>query len=88
MYAKAKQNQVETLIDQCLQIADDSGFDATINDQGKVVCNSEAINRARLRIDTRKFLAQKLAPRIYGDKQEISGDSVATSLMQKVIDKL
>ncbi len=68
MYEKAKKDQVETLIDDCLDIADDSGFDAYINSEGKVVCDSEAINRARLRIDTRKFLAQKLAPKLYGDR--------------------
>lgn len=72
MYAKAKQDQIETLIDDCLDIADDTSHD-TLTKYGKdgepyEVCNSEWINRSRLRIDTRKFLAQKLAPKIYGDK--------------------
>jgi|SRR5579864_9435584 hypothetical protein len=74
MYAKAKQDQVETLIDDCLDIADDTSRDTIIktNKDGDEyeVCNTEWINRSRLRIDTRKFLAQKLAPKIYGDKKE------------------
>jgi hypothetical protein len=32
--------------------------------------NHDHINRARLRIDTRKWVASKLAPKIYGDKKE------------------
>ena len=31
------------------------------------VANSEWINRSRLRVDTRKWLAGKLCPRLYGD---------------------
>jgi hypothetical protein len=72
MYEKAKKDQVETLIDDCLDIADDTSHDTLIrtNKDGDEyeVCNSEWINRSRLRIDTRKFLAQKLAPKLYGDR--------------------
>lgn len=72
MYTKAKQDQIETLIDNCLDIADDTSHDTIIriddNGNEKEICNSEWINRSRLRIDTRKFLAQKLSPKIYGDK--------------------
>lgn len=75
-YIKAKVMQSELLAEDCLDISDESGFDAHINEQGKVVCDSEAINRARLRIDTRKWLAAKLLPKIYGDKsEEIKEDS-------------
>jgi hypothetical protein len=35
------------------------------------VCNSEFIARSRLRIDTLKWLASKLVPRLYGDKEEL-----------------
>jgi hypothetical protein len=74
MYAKAKQDQVETLVDDCLDIADDTSRDTLIrtNKDGEEyeVCNTEWINRSRLRIDTRKFMAQKLAPKIYGDQKE------------------
>jgi len=87
MYAKAKREQIELLVDECLDIADDSGFDATINEHGKAVCNSEAINRARLRVDTRKWMAAKLEPRIYGDKQEIKGDFNLNDTTQTLMEK-
>jgi hypothetical protein len=70
-YAQAKISQIETLVDEIIDIADDSTQDEIINDQGTRVCNSEFIARSRLRIDTRKWLASKLVPRLYGDKEEL-----------------
>jgi len=68
-YARAKQNQIESLVDDIIEIADDSSNDWTYDEEkGREVVNHEHINRARLRIDTRKWLAAKLCPRLYGDK--------------------
>jgi hypothetical protein len=71
LYAQSKEFQVESLIDEILEIADDDSRDTItkIDENGseKENCNSEWINRSRLRIDTRKWLAAKLCPRIYGD---------------------
>jgi hypothetical protein len=69
-YAQAKISQIETLVDEIIDIADDSTQDEIINDQGVRVCNGEFIARSRLRIDTRKWLASKLIPRLYGDKDD------------------
>lgn len=68
LYIKAKARQVSVLADQIIDIADDSAQDITTNKNGDEVCNTEFVNRARLRIDTRKWIAAKLAPRIYGEK--------------------
>ena len=65
-YAQAKRCQIEVFIDEILDIADDSSQDQVMNTQGNIVCNSEFIARSRLRIDTRKWLAAKLVPKIYG----------------------
>ena len=67
-YARAKRLQIEVMVDEIIEIADDSSQDNIINKQGQIICNNESINRARLRIDTRKWIASKLAPKIYGDK--------------------
>jgi hypothetical protein len=67
-YARAKEIQIEGLVEEILEIADDSSKDYLINEQGKLVFNGENINRARLKIDTRKWLACKLLPKIYGNK--------------------
>lgn len=74
LYAQAKKCQIEALIDEILEIADDTSNDTIIkvDEEGneKMVCNSEWINRSRLKVDTRKWLAAKLCPRLYGDKDE------------------
>jgi hypothetical protein len=69
-YTRAKQNQIESFVDDVIDIADDSTNDWMVNANGTTVANHDHINRARLRIDTRKWLASKLAPKIYGDKKD------------------
>lgn len=78
MYARAKEKQAEVLAEEILEIADDKQFDTIIkkrkNGSEYEAENHEWINRCRLRVDTRKWLLAKLAPRRYGDRiaQEIS----------------
>lgn len=67
-YARAKRCQIETFIDEILEIADDASNDVDENSQGEPTCNTEFIARSRLRIDTRKWLASKLVPKVYGNK--------------------
>jgi hypothetical protein len=70
-YAQAKQCQVELLVDEILEIADDSSHDMIENEQGFRICNGEFIARSRLKIDTRKWLASKLVPKMYGASKNI-----------------
>lgn len=91
LYMQAKENQIESLVDEILDIADNTSQDTIVkfdsDGNEREVCNSEWINRSRLRIDTRKWLAGKLAPKIYGEKvKDVQEDT--SSLMQKLIDKL
>ena len=74
LYEKAKVDQVELLVDECVDIADNVDKDDILNEKGDYVCNSEYVNRSRLRLDTRKWIASKLAPRLYGDKTNHSHD--------------
>lgn len=66
MYYKARQDQIESFIDDLIQIADDKSNDYRI-EGGKVVFDSSHVKRADLQIRTRQWLASKLYPRIYGD---------------------
>src|SRR5208337_163169 len=74
-YANAKRAQIQLLVDEIVQIADFSHEDDKFASDGSLVPNKEYIARSRLRIDTRKWMAAKLIPRLYGDRviQEISG---------------
>ncbi len=59
-----------TNIDLAATIADDSSEDyKEIN--GKRVVDNENIQRARLRVDTRKWVACKVLPKIYGEKSQV-----------------
>lgn len=79
-YARACEIRAEKLTDEILQIADEANADIVGVDEktGKPIVNGEAINRSRLKVDARKWLAGKLAPKKYGDKIDVTsnGESV------------
>lgn len=74
MYQKAKSAQIESLVDKAIDLASDSSKDFLENYNGMPVPMTVAINRHKLEIETIKWMAAKLAPRVYGDKvqQEIT----------------
>lgn len=73
-YARAKIFQVELLVDEILEISDDASQDKYVNEQGVLVSNNQSINRARLKVDARKWIACKLVPKVYGNKIDIESD--------------
>lgn len=93
MYARAREEQADAIFDEILEIADNGRNDwmeRRGEDDAGWVANGENIQRARLRIDSRKWMAGKLRPRKYGDKLEIdqkttheAGDTLA-SLMERI----
>lgn len=56
-YARARETQADSLFDEVLMIAD----------------TEEDTNKARVRIDARKWMAGKLRPKVYGDKIAVGG---------------
>lgn len=75
-YRMARDMQAENFADEMNDIADDGSNDymENVDDQGAVIgykLNGEHIQRSRLRIDTRKWIASKLKPKKYGDKIEV-----------------
>ena len=73
-YARAREVQAEVLADELADIADDGSNDFTTDKNGKAVVDHEHIQRSRLRIDTRKWVAAKLLPKRYGDKLQHTGE--------------
>lgn len=59
-YTRAREAQMDALAEDILEIADD---------------DDEDVNRARLRVDTRKWLMSKIAPKRFGEKRshEVTG---------------
>jgi hypothetical protein len=75
-YARARESGVEHLLDECLAIADDTADDYTEKtraDGSKYEqFNPEAVQRSKLKIDTRFKLAAVIAPHKYGDKLDVT----------------
>lgn len=63
LYTRAREDQADTMADIMTDIAD--------------TATADTVQQARLRIDTRKWIASKLKPKKYGDKvqQEITGEA-------------
>jgi len=70
-YARAREAQADTLADEILEIADDASNDWMMKndpDNPGWLANQEHIQRSRLRVDSRKWYAGKVAPKKYGDR--------------------
>lgn len=74
-YTRAREIQADKIFDEILDIADSQEGDIITLTDGREVVNHDAIARAKLRVDTRKWMAGKLRPKVYGDKlqTEVSG---------------
>lgn len=74
-YACAREAQADLLVEEMIQIADDSSNDTKyiIRDGQQIELeNTEWTNRSKLKVDTRKWIAAKLRPKKYGDKLDVS----------------
>ena len=75
-YARAREAQADRFADEILEIADDATNDWVERHQGGEtirVVDHEHIQRSRLRVDARKWLMAKLAPKKYGDSVALTG---------------
>ena len=66
-YARAKEQRTDLIFEEILNIADSQEGDI-IKKDGIEVVNHDVINRARLRIDARKWMLGKMDKNKYGDK--------------------
>ena len=73
-YARAREAQAEARADEIVDIADDVSSDFTKDKDGKTTVNHDHIQRSRLRVDARKWIAAKLLPKRYGDKLQHMGE--------------
>lgn len=76
-YARACEARTDAHADEILAIADDGSNDWMEKNHGENVIwvqNGEAMRRSQLRIDARKWLMSKMAPKKYGEKVTHGGD--------------
>jgi hypothetical protein len=67
--ARAREEGFDAIAIECLEIADDKSQDVKIvGEDEREVCNTEFVQRAKLRIETRLKLLAKWDPKRYGEK--------------------
>ena len=75
-YARAREAQADAIFDECLHIADEG---------------SDDVQKAKLRIDTRKWMAGKLRPKKYADRHQHEhsgpdGEPIKTEIQVTIVD--
>lgn len=81
-YARAREAQADTLADEILDIADDGSNDYMGEDE---TYNGDAVQRSKLRVDARKWIAAKLKPKKYGDKIDVTSGGEPVQLDETAI---
>ncbi len=80
-YARAREAQAEKHAEDMLAIADEVHVEAKYDgDDVKLVLDATAVARNRLRVDTRKWLAAKMAPKKYGERLNLDADVTVNEL--------
>lgn len=69
LYELAKRESADAIEDEILDIADDNKDDIIETGNG-ILLNRVAVDRAKLRVDSRKWVAAKRNPQKYSDKSE------------------
>lgn len=74
LYTRAKEDSADALAEEILEISDNAHNDWMQRNHGEDdpgwVANGEHIQRSRLRVDARKWIASKLKPKKYGERVE------------------
>lgn len=69
-YARAKDERAERHFEECLEIAD--------------AATAETVQKDRLRIDTRKWMLGKMAPKSYGDRLDLTSTDGSMTPQQTI----
>ena len=98
LYTRSKQAQSDRMAESCLVIADDSSGDSIETSRG-VVENREFTSRSKLRVETRMWLMERLAPKKYGklsqeadpannQAEQYQPPQITVNISKEAIDKL
>lgn len=89
-YAQARLDMYDAIADQAMDISDEEFREIEVDEQDEdgnwiKVKRTVAVDtqRSRLRVDTRKWLLSKIAPKQYGDKQVVDNISSDGSMSPK-----
>lgn len=82
--ADARARGIEAILDETLDIADNTTNDTIRSEAGVDQPNTEWITRSRLRIDTRVKLAQMMKPKKYGPKLDLTSGGERLNLSAEI----
>jgi hypothetical protein len=86
--ARAREQGVEALLDEVVDISDDGSNDWMEREyesgDSKIILNGEAVQRSKLRIETRVKLAQMLKPKKYGAKLDLTNSDGKLDMAEQV----
>lgn len=85
-YTRAREAGMDAMAEEILDIAEEKPMATiTFGENGIKECVDNAgIQRNRLRVDTRKWLMSKLAPKKYGDKLVHEGNADAPLVVEHI----
>lgn len=86
MYADAKREQADLFAEEVMEISDDWTLDIVDGEHGPIYLTGK-VNRDRLRVDSRKWIACKLLPKVYGERSEVKSD-VTVNVHEKDLEAL
>lgn len=91
-YVKAKQESADALVEEMMDIADNGENDWMVrhgkDGEESWVVNGEHVQRSRLRLDTRKWIASKLKPKKYGDKLDMNHGVQPDNPLAKLLEQV
>jgi len=85
-YVRAREVQADVLADEILEISDDGTNDTYVDEEGRPRTDYDVIARSKLRVDARKWIAAKLKPKTYGDRQQVDA-TVTTRTLPASVDE-
>jgi hypothetical protein len=73
-YASAREVRAENIFEEIIDIVDCEDHDIVLDENGVPRVNNDVIQRDKLRVDARKWMLGKMAPKKYGDKIDVTSD--------------
>lgn len=86
-YIRAREQQADFYAEQIIAIADDGANDTYLDEEGNKRTDQDVVARSRLRVEARKWVASKFAPKKYGEKIDVehAGSVEITQITRKII---
>lgn len=87
MYTRAKQAQIEPLVNHIFVLLREKSDDYYEDREGKRCIDHAHLNKLRIEIDAIKWLAAKLAPKLYGERNVVKSNDNEDAISKFRVDE-